>query len=134
MTTDTNQGSLRAFTNYAEPELRDENDKLFAVLHGRPAADARRLAACWNACQGISTDTLKRYYGNQGGIDAALEEASLRDHVTAVQQRDALLAHLEQLLTSSTAYASAIESDHGVDLEAWAESARATIASIKGGA
>ena len=53
-------------------------------------ANARRLAACWNACDGIPTETLERYYGDQGGIDAALEEASLRDHAKAVQERDDL--------------------------------------------
>lgn len=52
--------------------------------------DARRIVACVNACEGIATDTLENYYGFQGGIDAALDEANLRDHVSAVQQRDEL--------------------------------------------
>jgi hypothetical protein len=58
-------------------------------------ANARRLAACWNACDGISTDDLEQYYGCQGGIDAALEEASLQDHLSAVVQRNELLEALE---------------------------------------
>lgn len=58
------------------------------------AEDARRLAACWNACDGIPTEVLERYYGDQGGIDAALDEASARDHVQAARQRDRLRAAL----------------------------------------
>lgn len=50
----------------------------------------RRIAACVNACDGIPTETLEKYYGNQGGIDAALEEASLRAHLGALRQRDEL--------------------------------------------
>ncbi|MDD2728298.1 hypothetical protein [Malikia sp.] len=58
-------------------------------------ANARRLAACWNACDGISTDDLDRYYGCQAGIDAALEEASLQYQLSVVVQRNELLEALE---------------------------------------
>ena len=44
--------------------------------------NSRRLAACWNACEGISTETLQQ--GNIADRVARLE-----------QQRDALLAALE---------------------------------------
>ena len=60
-------------------------------------ANARRLVACWNACDGIPTEVLEHYYGDKGGLDAALDEASLRDHTTAAQQRDELLAALRRL-------------------------------------
>ena len=59
--------------------------------------NARRLVACWNACEGIPTEDLEHYYGDRGGLDAALDQASLRDHTTAVQQRDELLAALRRL-------------------------------------
>lgn len=62
---------------------------------------ARRIAACWNACEGIPTDTLERYYGDQGGIDAALDEASLRDHTKAIQQRDQMLKALQAAVECS---------------------------------
>lgn len=53
--------------------------------------NARRIVACVNACAGINTEDLERYYNAGGGIDEALEEASLCAHVKAVQQRDELL-------------------------------------------
>lgn len=40
-------------------------------VNGKPKtreANARRLAACWNACNGISTKTLESCYGERGGI------------------------------------------------------------------
>jgi hypothetical protein len=52
---------------------------------GEAKENARRIVACVNACVGIPTETLDKYYGDQGGIDAALEETSLRDHISAVQ-------------------------------------------------
>lgn len=52
-------GRLRAFTLYAEPELRDEAGNLVAVVTRYTDANARRLAACWNACAGIPTAQLE---------------------------------------------------------------------------
>lgn len=129
--TNNTQGHLKAFNNYAEPELRDEDDKLFAVLQGRTAADARRLVACWNACQGISTEDLDLHY-NAGGLDAALDEASLRSQVAVTQQRDALLSALELVLGEFCL------DGHGGEFEdgehPYVDQARAAIASVKGGA
>lgn len=53
---------LHTFTLYAAPELRDEvGDFVAAIGNGGPrsVANARRLAACWNACQGIPTEQLE---------------------------------------------------------------------------
>ena len=50
-----------------------------------------RMAACWNACDGIKTKDLERYYSVGDGIDKAIEEAGLSDHVNAIKQRDELL-------------------------------------------
>lgn len=58
-TTHHTPGRLQAFTQYAEPELRDEAGNLVAVVHRYAHANAIRLAACWNACQGLSTSALE---------------------------------------------------------------------------
>lgn len=66
---------------------------------GMREANARRLVASWNACEGIPTNILEQHYGDAGGIDAALNEASLCDHLKAIQQRDELLAALKSVLS-----------------------------------
>lgn len=77
---------LKALTTYAEPEIRDQHDKLVAVLPAGSAADARRLAACWNACLGISTQNLERNL-------PVIELAERYNEV--LRERDALAASLE---------------------------------------
>lgn len=57
----------------------------------------RRIAACLNACQSVSTEDLERHYETGAGIDEALEEAGLQDHLKAVHQRDQLLAALKAI-------------------------------------
>lgn len=44
----------------------------WSVRQFRRAADARRMAACWNACRAVPTDDLERYYNIDRGIDAAM--------------------------------------------------------------
>lgn len=61
-------------------------------------AMAKRITACMKACDGIPTGTLERYYGNQGGIDEALKENSLRDHASAVIEKNRLLEVLQQVV------------------------------------
>lgn len=51
---------LKAFTLYAHPEIRTEGDELIATLQSGREPIARRLAACWNACEGIETSMLER--------------------------------------------------------------------------
>lgn len=63
--------------------------------HKKSEETARRIVACVNACAGIPTDDLERYYNAGGGIDEAMNEASLRDQVRVIQQRDKLLSALE---------------------------------------
>lgn len=53
------------------------------LYHDNAKADARRLVACWNAVEGISTPTLE---SKTGIFDAAAE---------LVEQRDQLLAELQ---------------------------------------
>lgn len=53
-------GRLHAFQGYAIPELRMEDGTHVASLTAYQVEKARRLAACWNACEGISTNALQR--------------------------------------------------------------------------
>lgn len=66
------------------PGRSDHSDELLD-------ANARRIVACVNACEGIPTEDLERYYGAGGGIDAAMQEAALSAHLMAIKQRDRLL-------------------------------------------
>jgi hypothetical protein len=80
-------------------DIYREDGSLFAEAfinggHKSRVRNARRLAACWNACDGIKTKDLERYYGAGSGIDQAMEEASLSDHANAIKQRDELLQAL----------------------------------------
>ena len=52
-------------------------------------ANARRLVACWNACEGISTDALERL----GTLDRARVDLDVI-RAQAIAQRDELLALL----------------------------------------
>lgn len=62
---------------------------------------ARRIVACWNACHGIPTEDLERYYNNGGGIDEAIEHASLADQIrTSNQLADLQSAALKLALES----------------------------------
>ncbi len=96
----------------------EEGFTKFAAVYND--ADARRIVACWNACKGISTEDLERYYNTGGGIDEALQEASLRSHVLAVQQRDELLEALKEVLAAvratSRTPSTVIEAERELDL------------------
>ena len=90
-------------------------------------ANARRLAACWNACQGVDTDLLEQnpapFSTMRAELDTALaavatgkrllleemERASTRGEqvLAAEQQRDALLAAAKVLLDGADAAAKA---------------------------
>ncbi|MGC4396031.1 hypothetical protein [Hydrogenophaga sp. T2] len=57
-------GRLKAFNLYATPEIRDQGGNFIACGKdgsARAVADTRRLAACWNACDGISTEHLEQH-------------------------------------------------------------------------
>lgn len=55
-------------------------------------ANARRLVACWNACEGLSTEALERL----GTLDRARVALDVV-RVQAIAQRDELLAALESV-------------------------------------
>jgi hypothetical protein len=57
-----------------------------------PEANARRLVACWNACEGISTDALET---EGGAVMGWVRTASKL--IAATTQRDELLEALKEL-------------------------------------
>lgn len=48
------------FTQYGDHEIRSETGELIAVSVSHQHANARRLVACWNACEGLYTESLER--------------------------------------------------------------------------
>lgn len=85
---------LLAFTTYAEPELRDkDSNELIAVTQAGGDQIALRLAACWNACEGVSTGNLEVLPGYKAAIEGFHKQRSLV--VQARSQRDALLEALQ---------------------------------------
>lgn len=79
--------------------------------------NARRLAACWNACDGLPTESLEKL----GTLDRANVEMNVfRAHLLA--QRDALLAELHRM-----------ENHPASRIDELPEMARAAIAKVKGG-
>ncbi len=87
---------------------------------GEAAANARRLVACWNACEGISTEALEI----ERGMTGAVEKLLIRK-MEVEAQRDELLAALEWVLPL-------IEDYDGPDSDE-AKATRAAIAKAKGG-
>lgn len=80
-------------------------------------ANARRLVACWNACDGLPTESLEKL----GTLDRANVEMNVfRAHLLA--QRDALLAELHRM-----------ENHPASRIDELPEMARAAIARVKGG-
>nr|WP_222115787.1 hypothetical protein [Chromobacterium vaccinii] len=75
--------------------LRDKDGHIVADIYG--AENASRILACVNAGKIVTTEDLERYYNTGAGIDEALEEASLQDHLKAVQQRNQLQATIGQI-------------------------------------
>ncbi len=110
--------------------IDDRHHWLISALHNgehlvhTQRENLRRLCACWNACQSVSTEDLERYYNTGGGIDEALQEASLRSHVLAVQQRDELLKTLRHIELAAM--------DISCERAAIRDAARAAIASAAG--
>ncbi|UXY13827.1 hypothetical protein N8I74_10885 [Chitiniphilus purpureus] len=94
---------------------------------------ACRIVACWNACEGISTEDLERYYNTGSGIDEAIENASLRDQLAIQKQRDQLLAALEKAVAQLDNSNGEIIGDYDGDAELISEM-RAAIAAAKAGA
>jgi hypothetical protein len=81
-------GRLEAFTVYAHSELRHA-DGLVATVRQYSHNLARRLAVCWNACDGIATEKLEKVAGDPAPVFALLMETA--------GERDALQARVLEL-------------------------------------
>ena len=99
------------------------------AIDGRSEANAERLVACWNACQGIDTADLK------SGSVSIIQK--LHDYVAqrVLEQRDELLAALQGIIGY-------FDSGNSVDVSQATikagsdevKAARAAIAKVEGGA
>jgi len=117
---------------------------LLALLHNgeapseRQAANFRRLAACWNACEGISTDALERL----GTLDRARVDLDVI-RAQAIAQRDELLEALRMVMACAGDISAAPDGLLEMALDDGDEEtrrqanaflvARAAIAKVKGG-
>lgn len=77
-------GPVTLFTVYSDPELRGKDGELIAAFMPHRLPEAKRLAACWNACNGITTNELE-HIASTGGMLGPREDvariASQRDEV-----------------------------------------------------
>lgn len=88
------KGTLTFVNSYQQPEIRTPDGQFIAAVGAYNLADARRLVACWNACDGTVTDMLEELIP-LGGIGA------LADSITQMRvQRDELLEALQGLVTA----------------------------------
>lgn len=60
-------------------------------------ADTRRLAACWNYCEGLDTEGMERAVEIQRPVKAFIDESTKKE-LELLAQRDELLEALEDLL------------------------------------
>jgi len=94
-------------------------------------ANARRLAACWNACEGMSTEWL------EGRADAMRPDTMPLDHAleTAIGERDVLWRQRDELLAALEDIYRELAWDQLPPAKRYlADNARAAIAKVKGGA
>lgn len=106
----------QAWANHAATTVGVERAGEFVPLaecsgHGRMSTDdeviARRLVACWNACIGVPTDWLEAQsnealaamFGTVAPLHMRLQNA-MQEAVAAKNQRDALLAALNEIVTN----------------------------------
>ena len=95
-----------------------------------PEVNARRLVACWNACEGLPTKVLEH---------ASETGDSLAGHIKLTAQRDELLAALEEVLAaerfSNRPPETVMQAEAKLDrIRKASARAEAAIAKVKGGA
>lgn len=101
-------------------ELIASNGTCIATFCDEPSEeDARRLVACWNACEGLSTDALERLHT----LDRARVEIDVI-RAQAIAQRDELLEALK--------LADCLLSGANMNREAVERKVRAAIAKVTG--
>ena len=129
------QGKLKVVSTYAIPEIRDQEDHfVFAAGSASPQSfvDARRLVACWNACEGISTDLLENLTLTGDTIAARLKLRDATERELAAQ-RDELLEALTQTLAQCLIWQGEPNEWSCSIHKAVVEQARAAIAKAEGG-
>ena len=83
--------------------------------------NARRLVACWNACEGVSTELLEK-----APLDTVLKET--------VAQRDELLDALLKVAKTLDEHERGVSGDQFTyEYKEWASAVRAAIAKAEGG-
>lgn len=103
--------------------------------------DARRLAACWNACEGLDTEGLENLLAIGENI-ASMNDRATTGHLKAISeanrlrsQRDELLAALREIADGDQVEMHLISKETPLTLSGqWGTIARAAIAKAEGGA
>lgn len=90
-------GLLNIVTQYAQPELRAASGELVAVVADYEVEDARRLAACWNACSGLDTEGLESMVAIGESI-ATMNDRATTVHLKATAEANQLRAQCDELL------------------------------------
>lgn len=97
------QGTWRADKNGVNHGIYDEDGNKIATIKGssipsldeRPAANARRIVACWNACEGLSTELLEKASLQPYHVEA---REKLSEYTKSLEiQRDELLDALQKI-------------------------------------
>ena len=81
------QGRIKVQHPHAGPcgfELADEKTGLKQICQDVTEANARRLAACWNACDALYTESLER---NKPLADQIVDALNQRDELEALAKR-----------------------------------------------
>lgn len=97
-------GPVTLFTVYSDPELRGKDGELIAAFMPHRLPEAKRLAACWNACNGITTNELE-HIASTGGMLGPREDVA-----RIASQRDELVDALRAL--HRVCMAMDLEADH----------------------
>lgn len=88
-------------------------------------ADARRLAACWNAFDGAETEAIENLADSGGVVEAANGAVKVITRLAAARtELAAARALLREVLDGTEAFVSALECNDPFDGEAWAARAR----------
>ena len=128
----TGKLTFRGFSIYAADGKTPVADTcLNASVAQHDVANARRLVACWNACEGVPLDEVENL-ANIGGLNALTVEAgrAYADADALKAQRDELLAATQYLLDVLDELDG--ECDAIAEFQAPIRAARAVLAKHKG--
>lgn len=119
----TGTGTIRYIDAPAGNGIMQEVAACMRVEYGDMDANARRIVACVNACEGLSTDLLERF-----GLASAFGTELLEME----KQRDQLLEALEGMVNMYTAFVNSGDAGHwNPESDKEVITARAAIATAK---